>query len=137
MLLYYEQGYVQQHCTHLRALRYSEDKVKNTWVKPLQQWIRTRGGLKDRLADYRYFVTSILVTLDSSRRHPLLKCVLWLLLLFNAFSAERLAREISLYQLLSNWLHRLWPYSNQESTALEANCLSNRSPPSYCSSLGT
>ena len=40
--------------------------------------------------------------------------------IFNALTAERLARGISPYQYFSDGLHRPWPYSNQEPTAYQA-----------------
>ena len=48
------------------------------------------------------------------------------LVLFNAFNAERLPRGISLYQLLSDWLHRTRPFSNKEPTTYEADALSTK-----------
>ena len=41
-------------------------------------------------------------TLATSKRHPLLKVQHCLLLLFNAFSAERLVRGIWLYQIVGD-----------------------------------
>ena len=93
---------------------------------------------RDRLSfwDYRLWITSPLATLVTSKRHPLFKSIHWCLkLFFSTFCAERLAGRISLYQLLSIWLHRAWPYSNQEPTAYKADAPSNRPLPPYLSSL--
>ena len=47
-------------------------------------------------------------------------------MLFKNSKAERRARGISMYQLLSDLLHRPWWYSNQGATAYEADALSTR-----------
>ena len=64
------------------------------------------------------------------QRQLLSKVILFLIVytadyyFFNAFSAGRLASGSSLYQLLSNFLHRHWLYSIQEPTMHdEANTL--------------
>ena len=45
---------------------------------------------------------------------------------FITFEIERLSWEISLYELLSDWLHRPRPYLSQVATACEADGLCTR-----------
>ena len=75
--------------------------------------------------------------LVTSERHPLFSSAEGISNFFNAFSDERLANGKLLYQLISSWLHRHYPYWNQEPTAYEAEALSTRPSSPYRSSLGS
>ena len=65
----------------------------------------------DHLAEIISFESPLL------QLHPLFKCVHCSLLFFYVFSAEGLARGISLHQFLR-------PFSNREPTAFETDALS-------------
>ena len=55
--------------------------------------------------------------------------------IFNSFSAERIATESILYQLISIWLHYDSPNSILEPTTYETDSLSTRPSPPHRSSL--
>ena len=68
-------------------------------------------------------MTSPSATLVTSKSHPFFTSVDCSLQLLYDFSAERLARKISLYQLLSDSLPWPWRHSNQESIEFLADAL--------------
>ena len=71
--------------------------------------------------DYRFYIIPF-----TSKLLPILyQC---LIVFFYTFNGELLARGISLYQLLSDRLHRPWSYSYQVPIPYEAEALSTRHP---------
>ena len=80
--------------------------------------------VKEVLRIYRFCITSPSATLANSKQNLLCNGVF--IVVFIVFDADPLARGISLYHLLGDWLHRPWPYANQAPTTYEADALSTR-----------
>ena len=85
--------------------------------------VRVKGG-KEHLAEFISFAHLSFSKINHLQASS--PSVLVFLCFFNIFNTKRLAWGNSLYQLLSDLLHRLWLYSNQEPTAYEADALSTR-----------
>ena len=71
--------------------------------------------------DYSFWTISPLATLINSKRDPLFISLHSLLLFFDDFSVERLARGKNLNQKVGNWLHRHLSYSDQEPSTYEVD----------------